>query len=57
MTIAIHSFWWFLWLKIWLVIGLITQLMSLFLSKPAILNKDKEQLKLAWGEHCLAFIG
>ena len=30
-------------------------LMSLFLSKPAILNKDKEQLKLAlMGEHCLA---
>ena len=30
-------------------------LMSLFLSKPAILNKDKEQLKLTlMGEHCLA---
>ena len=29
--------------------------MSLFLSKTAILNKDKEQLKLAlMGEHCLA---
>ena len=28
--------------------------MSLFLSKPAILNKDKVQLKLAlMGEHCV----
>ena len=30
-------------------------LMSLLLAKPAILNKDKLQLKLAlMGEHCLA---
>ena len=33
----------------------IAVLMSLFLNKTTILNKDKEQLKLALlGEHCLA---